>query len=422
MIGKIRRWVLRAIGWFLLLLVLVFGLQYSTVPLGEEWAGVSILSSQYHFDYVAWEIDALWVKTQQTLFGVHPYITEGDRSQLVREYMADLSQAQRLESQISNVFATSATPEAEAVDLIAERDALRTSLRERQAVIESILEGQVAVVLVDLGFAVGGQLMPPVAMHFTEVPNLLVVSPRDEIDLATSVNVVPMPVNEVAALEERVESTYDVAALTVPLGGMALYPSMNLETASISYALEVIAHEWLHHYLIFFPLGYSYGGEARIINETTASQFGKEVGQMVLERYYPELVVPPAPPPDPDAPPPPTPQPPAFDFNTEMHITRVHVDELLAEGKIDEAEAYMEERRQIFVANGYVLRRLNQAFFAFYGGYQSGSPGVGGSDPIGPAVREIRQQRGSVYAWIETLRGIITRDELLAVRDSLIDS
>ncbi|MCZ2094721.1 MAG: hypothetical protein LC121_00335, partial [Anaerolineae bacterium] len=78
------------------------------------------------------------------------------------------------------------------------------------------------------------------------------------------------------------------------------------------------------------------------------------------------------------------------------------------------AEAYMEQRRQVFVAHGYGIRKLNQAYFAFYGGYQSGQPGEGGSDPIGPAVQAIRDQSSSILEWIETMRGIVTRDELLA--------
>ena len=68
----------------------------------------------------------------------------------------------------------------------------------------------------------------------------------------------------------------------------------------------------------------------------------------------------------------------------------------------------------MFVAHGYFIRKLNQAYFAFYGGYQSGSPGEGGSDPIGPAVQAIRDQSASVFDWIETMREIVTRDQLLA--------
>src|SRR5690606_11443282 len=97
----------------------------------------------------------------------------------------------------------------------------------------------------------------------------------------------------------------------------------------------------------------------------------------------------------------------------EMDRTRRRVDDLLAEGKVDEAEAYMEKRRRLFVENGYNIRKLNQAYFAFYGGYQSGAPGAGGADPIGPAVQAILDHSDSIHDWIVTMRGITTREELL---------
>ncbi len=73
-----------------------------------------------------------------------------------------------------------------------------------------------------------------------------------------------------------------------------------------------------------------------------------------------------------------------------MRITRVTVDELLAEGKIEEAEAYMEARRVFFWENGYLIRKINQAYFAFYGAYADQPGGEAGEDPVGAAVRELR--------------------------------
>jgi len=40
---------------------------------------------------------------------------------------------------------------------------------------------------------------------------------------------------------------------------------------------------------------------------------------------------------------------------------------LLHFGRVKDAEQYMELRRQYFGENGYQLRRLNQAWFAFHG-------------------------------------------------------
>lgn len=415
------RVVLRVMGYAVGLFILLFGLQRSTFPLNLQWNAVNVIVLDHQFDYVTWELNAIGVKVNQMLFGLHPYISEADRAQLVRDYMRQLAEARQIEDQINRLYANpdTADPQAASGELRARRDMLRADLRARQPLVEAILEGQVAAVLVDEGFGLLGQLLPPIAMRFTQVPNLLIVSPRDQIRFDISINLDPLPVDQIAALEARIDQEQDVSSLIVPLGGLALYPAMIVETTSIPYAAETFAHEWLHHYLFAFPLGlnYDFSGEARIINETTADLFGKEIGRRVLERYYPDLVPPPAPPPDPNAAPPP---PPAFDFGAEMHKTRVTVDQLLAEGRVEEAEDYMEARRQAFVANGYLIRKLNQAYFAFYGGYQAGGvPGVGGEDPIGPALRDLRAASPSLHTFIVMVRDVVTRDQLLQIRDAL---
>ena len=86
-----------------------------------------------------------------------------------------------------------------------------------------------------------------------------------------------------------------------------------------------------------------------------------------------------------------------------MRVTRLRADELLAEGKIGEAEQYMEERRAIFVRNGYQIRKLNQAYFAFYGAYNAepGGSATAGRDPIGPGVQRLRQQRATLGEFMQ---------------------
>ncbi len=425
----VGRLVRRGLRWGFLLGLMLTLLQYSAVPLGLPWYAVAALAQDYQFDYVTWELGALAVKVEQTLYGQHPFMTESARSGFVRGYMDDLRRARELEAQISAIYADPEVPDPQAASaaLRAERDALRAGLGERQPLAEAILEGQVAAVLVEQGFALAGQILPPVSAHFTRVPNLLVVSPRDQIRFDISINLDPMTVDEIAALETLIDEREAVSSLIVPLGGIALYPAMVLETASIPWVLETIAHEWLHHYLFAFPLGLAYfagesfAGETRIINETTASLFGREVSRLALARYYPDLLPPEAAAPPasreaaestPDA-------PPVFDFGAEMDRTRRTVDDLLAAGKVDEAEVYMAERRALFVANGYNIRKLNQAYFAFYGGYQSGAPGAGGQDPIGPAVQALRDASPSLHDWVVTMRGITSREALLAERDRL---
>ncbi|MEZ4715811.1 MAG: hypothetical protein R2851_06945 [Caldilineaceae bacterium] len=62
--------------------------------------------------------------------------------------------------------------------------------------------------------------------------------------------------------------------------------------------------------------------------------------------------------------------PTPFDFRTEMRRTRLMVDRLLADPITRRGRRpYMEQQRQQFVANGYPIRKLNQAYFAFHGSY-----------------------------------------------------
>ncbi|HEX2698572.1 MAG TPA: hypothetical protein VHM28_12755, partial [Anaerolineales bacterium] len=103
---------------------------------------------------------------------------------------------------------------------------------------------------------------------------------------------------------------------------------------------------------------------------------------------------------------------PPFDFRAEMHTTRVTADALLAAGKINEAEAYMEQRRQIFVRNGYAIRKLNQAYFAFYGAYADVPGGAAGEDPVGPAVRALRDQSKSLVDFVNRIAWMTSFDEL----------
>lgn len=149
------------------------------------------------------------------------------------------------------------------------------------------------------------------------------------------------------------------------------------------------------------------------MNETAAAIAGKEIGRALIERYYPELL-----PPPPEAPQEatpesqPTPQPPAFDFRREMHETRLMVDQLLAHGYIEDAERFMEERRQFFWERGYRIRKLNQAYFAFYGAYADEPGGAAGADPVGEAVRSLRDSSPTLADFLQRIAWMSSFDQL----------
>ncbi len=416
----LRTFYLRAFPLALLMALLV----HEVPPANDTQAQVEARVGNYQFDFVTWTLDALGIKIAQTVSNEQSDLDTADRKQIVLTYFDLLGQRQDLEGQINKVFAdpNQHDPVEASQELKAQEEAIRQKMLQLQPMAEAILQEQISAVYTSEGFTVGGQLIPPIAFHISALPDLLIISPRDHIDITAFANVTPgMTADEMAALETKMEKSLNVSALVEPIGGLGVYPAMVYETSNLNYTLEVSAHEWAHNYLTLRPLGINYDASAqlRTMNETAATLVGQEIGQEVVERYYPERVPPPPPPkptPKPGAlpTPAPTPDPNAFDFNTEMHTTRVRVDELLLAGKIEEAETYMEERRRVFVAHGYVgLRKLNQAYFAFHGEYNA-SPGAGGQDPVGPAVVALREQSPSLKVFLDRISWMTSFAELQA--------
>lgn len=401
--------------------VLVLGLL--VVLVGPEWPAFgdtdfrfqAIVGRERRFDFAGWTLDALGKKAQAVLAGTHRYLPEEAQRAFVLAYLEQVAAVQRLEAEIERIYADPAVadPARAAADLAAERDAIRREMAWRQPLAEAIIQQQVAELLAEEGLAIGGMTWPPVFMTMSPVPYMLIVSPRDRIAQIDSAALIPgLSTEEKEQMETAVFDQLDRSALVVPIGGLGTYPAMIRETGSINWLAEVTSHEWTHHWLSLHPLGVRYlaSPQMRTINETVASMVDLEIGPRVIARYYPEYVPPPV------GPSPATPgQPPAFDFNAEMAETRATVDRLLAGGEIEAAEAYMEARRRVFAANGYTIRKLNQAYFAFYGGYAAEPGGAAGADPIGPMLRELRQASPSLRAFLEDVSGITSYDDLLAL-------
>jgi hypothetical protein len=92
---------------------------------------------------------------------------------------------------------------------------------------------------------------------------------------------------------------------------------------------------------------------------------------------------------------------------------------MLLEGQIEAAEEYMEARRQMFWQQGYRIRRLNQAYFAFYGAYADQPGGAAGEDPVGAAVRELWRRSNSPEAFLRTMGAMRDFSDLQAALTDL---
>jgi hypothetical protein len=314
-------------------------------------------------------------------------------------------------------------PQEVATPLISERDELLADLQIRAPVAEAILQHQISQVLEDLNLTALGQPIPPVLFHSSPLPFALIVSPREVIRQDENISLqTDMTIEDRIRLEDDVAKNLNVSALVEEVGGIGTYPTMVQETDDLNWMIEVVAHEWIHNYLDWHPLGFNYdtSPELRTMNETTASLAGKEIANAVIARYYPERLPPPTTPQAPIAPSPGpvvAPPPTMFNFQAEMHTTRVQVDELLSAGKIEEAEAYMEQRRQYLWENGYQIRKLNQAYFAFHGAYAAEPGGAAGEDPVGPAVRRLRAQNTSLSDFIHEIARFTSFNQLQAALD-----
>jgi hypothetical protein len=419
---NLLKWAIQRWKLALLLGVLLLSLTVDVPPPADMETRVNRELAGEQFDFVGWEVEALWGKLTYSLIAPQRYLSEPDRHDILLDYLELVAETQHVEWEIYRVYADPEVnaPDVAAADLRDQLAELRAAIEARQPLVEAILEEQVACTLAEEGFGVLGQEVPPVGAHFTPLPLLLIISPRDHIESIFTLGLRHgLDVAWQEAIEEQVDASHGVSSLVTRIGGLSAYPAMLLESDSLEWVVEVTAHEWTHHYLAPRPLGWSYEAipEARVINETVATIMGTEIGRRMIARYYPEHL-PPEPAPEEPEEETLSSEPPEFDFRAEMRKTRIWVDKLLAEGKIEEAEAYMEERRQMFVDQGYYIRKLNQAYFAFHGAYAA-EPGAAGEDPIGPAVWELQARSPNLYTFVARAAGVTTLAELEALLEEM---
>ncbi len=412
MLKKVARVVLA-----ILFLLLTF-LQSSVIPpyrIFDHRVGAVVAG--YQFSFARWEAGAITRKLDQMVTDPTRHLSEEEKKAVVLDYVSLLGRIGQLEGSIQQTYSTvEDDPAAAALPLRQELQELRQRQAEKQGQVEAILEGQIARILVSQNLETLGIVWPPVKFQFEQLPIYLVISPREEIWVRKGIYLehgLDLDIRE--AIEEEIDETFGVSSLTVGVGGLSAYPTMVMEAASLNYIVNVAVHEWVHGYLFFRPLGWRYDAspQMRTINETVASIVGDEIGGLVIARFYPELGYTVAPPPlvekrqEEEAQPPP--EPVESEFNREMRRIRLTVDEMLAQGKVEEAEAYMEERRRFLVSKGYYIRKLNQAYFAFHGAYATGPTSV---VSIGEALQRLRRESASLKEFVDAVAGMTSHEEL----------
>ena len=368
----------------------------------------------HRYSIAKWEAENLlskWVHMVAQL----SWIRERERAQdaaVVMEYFHIAEETSRAKSRLSALVAEGKPGAAALEEDVRELTERQGGLRNE---VEEVLEAALSTALSEVRLGSWGPIMlPPVDMRLTETPKLLVTSPRHKIERAYEVLLeTGVSLEESRRMEEALMEESDLSALVLSIGGLATYPASVAGARPLEWTLRVAAHEWVHNYLSvrFTRLGVNIHSSPEMLslNEMTADLVGDEVGDRAYEilglsreealdegerrEILPEHE-----------------HEPGFDFVAEMRETRQRVDELLGDGAVGDAEAYMEERRKLFVENGHNIRKLNQAYFAFHGTYPSSPTSV---SPIDGQVREFRTSMTDVGAFLIAMSGFGSYDEFL---------
>jgi hypothetical protein len=260
----------------------------------------------------------------------------------------------------------------------------------------------------------GIKVFPPLNIYFGKPPLLLVVSPRDRVEYFDRAVLSPdLVLPEIVKLESSIESL-GPSCMVTDLGGFGgVYPPIVAGTPDLNYMINAGVEEWLHQYMALRPLGLRYlldsvgipqDPDVITMNETAVGIVSREIGNEVYAKYYAESW------------PKPARTPSSFDFDTEMREARAHLDMFLARGDIQGGQNYLEMERRVFESNGYYIRKLNQAYFAFHGIYGYDPAAV---SPIYSDLQKLRAGSASLRAFLDNVAAMNSYADLLKAVNKL---
>ena len=384
-------------------------------------------AAAYKYSIVQWELGnfaAKWLHFARDILPGHD-LDEQEKRELVTQYFLLGEEERRLERRVTEtnlaIHGESATALAEFEEELARTRETRAKVRDE---VEERLEAAIDAAIDREGLHPGGLLeniglhFPPVDFRLEPSPRALIVSPRDRIEIVEATLLDPgIPEEEMDTLERRILEEEDLSAIVAGTGGVATFPAVINARYSLQTTLRIAAHEWMHHYLFFRPLGQRYGlnTEMTSINETVASIFGDELGDLVFREYEAGANVSVSLIPSFQA----QAQQEPFDFRQEMRETRLTVEDMLSEGTIEEAEAYMEERRLLMAENGHYIRKLNQAYFAFHGNYGDSPASV---SPLFEQLTLLREASPTLGDFIRDMAAVSSQEEFLELFETKVGS
>jgi len=375
---------------------------------------LSSIVQPHRFSIAGWEFEAIPQEVNQWLSGRSE--ETDDETDVVTEYFNLVKRIKTLKSEIQAVSAGNS--QGNSASLEAKLNSLQEKRMDLAGIAERTIERQIRETLTQQGIfnpideyvrlEIG---FPPVSFNLEEPPYLLVISPRDRVESLREILLQPgLSLEEIRDIEAEADKL-GVSSLVVRPGGLGVtYPTFVTNESSLKFTIDTATEEWLHQYLAFRPLGFLYlldltgvsrSYEIATMNETVASMVSKEIGSIIREKYYPEYI---------NAGNQTEAEESEFDFNREMREIRKTVDDYLARGEVEQAEEFMEQKRQYLASMGHYIRKLNQAYFAFHGTYADSPTSI---SPIGLELKELRNQSASLKDFLNAVAGMSNRQELI---------
>lgn len=377
---------------------------------------INHITKPYRFSILRWELSQMLDWRQPLTKHAVSAAGNGNDTELVLEYFSLVDQTRVVQREINSM--ASGNRQGDLAAGLAELDRLQERKGALRDTVRAVIGRQIRETLEVLGIfnptdrriqvKIG---FPPINFRLDQPPNVLIVSPRDRIESIREIMLIQdLSLDQFEDIESRVDAL-GVSALVTELGGFGgTYPTFVADDASLPWTIATATEEWLHQYLAFTPLGFMYlldatgiirNYEIATMNETLTGIVSGEIAALVLENYYPQRRAPRVEE---------RPDEAALDFNREMRELRIAVDGLLANGETERAEELMEERRQYLASSGYYIRKLNQAYFAFYGSYADEPTSV---SPIGTEMKELRRQSASLREFLNTAAAMTSRQDLI---------
>ncbi|MCH8109662.1 MAG: hypothetical protein IIB15_05990 [Chloroflexi bacterium] len=373
------------------------------------------VASSYLFSIEEWEIINFPRKWLNMLWGILPGGESSREERLAQldDYLLVARRVEKEENRLEGPFANGSLGAAR--EGPPSRDYLNELVDEKEklrAGAEEAVESELSAVLIVEGFGSRFNLIfPPVDIRFDKPPTMLIISPRDRIELVEAVMLHPdIPGFERNRIETKLLEDYNLSALVDNLAGLSTFPSLVSDLQQLRSVLQTSAHEWLHSFFFFRPFGQNYQASEEMftLNETVADLVGRELGDTTFAQIGGDLSVSSSrylsrEKSDPT-------------LAREMRETRLRTEELLAQGKVEEAEEYMKKRWWRLRLGGYRIRKLNQAYFAFRGRYAEGPASL---SPIGQQVKELRGLFPDVASFVKTVSGVSSYQEFLDILERL---